>query len=173
MNPMSRTEIGSRLTPYDDLYETCERTCAKLLIYPGEQSPDTITECLGIVPTQVNRKGEKRISQRTGRSHIVKMNGWFLFSEEHVVSKDLRRHLDWLIERLGPAREPLLALQETTNVVMTISCVWWSAHGHGGPTLWPQQMRAMADLGLECSFDVYFFGEQFPPVPDGGGGITR
>ena len=28
-----------------------------------------------------------------------------------------------------------------------------------GPTLWPEQMQPMADLNLECSFDISFFGD--------------
>jgi hypothetical protein len=43
---------------------------------------------------------------------------------------------------------------------MRVNCVWWSAAGHGGPTLWPEQMAALAALNLECSFDVYFFGDE-------------
>lgn len=43
---------------------------------------------------------------------------------------------------------------------MTVSCVWWSALGHGGPVLWPEQMKALADLNRECSFDIYFADDE-------------
>jgi hypothetical protein len=43
---------------------------------------------------------------------------------------------------------------------MTVQRIWWSATGQGGPTLWPEQMRLLAELNLECSFDVSFFGDE-------------
>ena len=43
---------------------------------------------------------------------------------------------------------------------MGIDCRWESRGGQGGPTLWPEQMRAMADLDLECSFYIEFYGEE-------------
>jgi len=47
-------------------------------------------------------------------------------------------------------------LQNIPGVRMSVNCVWYSRSGHGGPTLWPEQMRVLADLNLECSFDIYF-----------------
>jgi hypothetical protein len=35
---------------------------------------------------------------------------------------------------------------------VSVNCIWWSRFGDGGPTLWPEQVRALADLNLECSF---------------------
>ena len=43
---------------------------------------------------------------------------------------------------------------------MTVQCIWWSATGQGGPTLWPEQMRLLAALNPECSFDVSLFGDE-------------
>ena len=52
-----------------------------------------------------------------------------------------------------------MALQEMEGVRMGVDCIWWSAYGDGGPTLWPEQMHLLADLNLECSFSVSFFGD--------------
>jgi hypothetical protein len=151
--------VNARRTPYDDNYATCERTCAKLLIYPGSTDPDKVTEELGIEPTQVNKKGATWRTG-TGRIKTYPLNAWFLSSEAWVDSKDLRRHLDWLLDKLVDAQTGLRKLQSMPEMKMTVDCVWWSAHGHGGPTLWPEQMKVMAELGLECGFDVYFFGNE-------------
>ena len=140
----------SRRTPYNDNYGTCERTCAKLLIYPGNCDLAEVTRCLQIEPTETSapKVGTKRVS------------GWFLSSESAILSKDLRRHLDWLLSILEGAKEELLALQQRPNVKMAVSCVWWSAYGHGGPALWPEQMAQLAELNLECAFDLYFLGSE-------------
>lgn len=152
------TEFESRRTPYDDAYETCERTYAALLVYPGESEPEFVTRRLGVEPTSTQSKGE-RIRNSLGRERIVSVNGWFLSSEGKVRSLDVRRHLDWLLEKLMPAEAGLKELQKLPKVKLGVSCVWWSAGGQGGPTLWPEQMARMAQLNLECSFDIAFFGE--------------
>lgn len=163
MNNDEQEPMESRRTPYDELYPTCERADAALRIYTGDLDPQEVTKRLAIKPDSVQTKGEVR-GNSIGRTRIVQINGWFLSSEGKVLSKDLRHHLDWLLGIVYPGREALLGLQRTRGVRMDVNCVWWSAHGHGGPTLWPEQMHLLSDLGLECSFDVYFFGEDWQEV---------
>ena len=147
--------VFSRLTPYDNEYGTCLETRATLLIYPEAVSPHEVTERLGLEPTRLNVVGEEHVN-RLGRRRVVKINGWSMSSEGRVESLDVRRHLDWLLEKIGPKAKELLDLQSVPGVKMSVACTWYSRSGHGGPTLWPEQMRALADLNLECSFDIYF-----------------
>lgn len=149
------TRDSSYLTPIDDKYETCEKTYAEIKIYGDDLDPNAVTIDLGISPSGSQKKGEVRRGAGDQETHIVS-GGWFLSSDGHVKSKDLRRHLDWLLARLLPAKERILALQDRKGIKMSVDCVWWSAFGDGGPTLWPQQMRGLADLNLECSFDLSF-----------------
>jgi len=149
----------TRRTPYDDSYGTCERTDAKLRIYSGAMVPEEVTNRLKIKPTWTQTVGET-FRNSLERERIASINGWFLSSEGMVSSLDLRRHLDWLLERLIPAKQELLELQKLSGVSMDISCIWWSAYGHGGPILWPEQMSRMSELNLECGFDLYFYGDE-------------
>lgn len=145
-------------TPYDDSYPTCEFTYAHLRVYTGEMEPEWVTQRLRVSPTHVNRKGESKVNS-LGRERVSKRNGWFLSSEGKSSSLDLRRHLDWLLDKLEPSASQLRELQEAPGVTMDVSCIWWSAHAQGGPTLWPEQMRRLANLNLECQFDISFYGE--------------
>ena len=150
---------ASRLTPINDNYETCERTLAKLRIYGDKLDPGSITAVLGIEPTDSQSKGEiKKNSRGVGRE--AKIAGWFLSSEGHVQSKDVRKHLDWLLAKLLPVKDKLHAIQETEDLVMGVTCVWWSVGGDGGPTLWPEQMSLLAELNLECGFEVAFYEDE-------------
>ncbi len=151
------SKFNSRFTPYDDSYPTCEYTYAELRIYPGELSPDFVTKWLDIIPTAFQNRGDIRITS-SNREHKVKSNGWFLSSENQQSSKDIRRHLDWLLDKLEVASSQLKNLQQQPGVTMVINCIWWSAHGQGGPTIWPEQMKKMAEMNLEYSFDISFFG---------------
>jgi Domain of unknown function (DUF4279) len=149
---------SSRRTPIDDGYASCRETRVELLIYPGKLSPDEVTARLGLEPTQVNLAGSE-VTNRLGRTRTIQINGWFLSSEGQIESLDARRHLDWLLTVLRPKDEALQALQAAPDVQMSVNCTWISRSGHGGPTLWPEQMRALAELSLECSFDIGFYEE--------------
>lgn len=149
---------GSRMTEYDDRSSTCDETRCKLRIYPGRTSPASITAMLGVDPTGTVEEGSV-YTNSLGRSRVGKVNGWFLSSEKEVDSKDLRRHLDWLITKLGPAAESLARVQQLEGMKMWVTCVWWSASGSGGPTLWPEQMMALANMNLECQFEFAYYAE--------------
>ena len=140
---------------YDDAYPTCDRTDVALRIYPGDRDPDWVTAALGVQPTSVNRKGEQRTSS-IGRVRTIPKNAWFLSSQGNVVSRDARRHLDWLLDSLAPAADRVRALTEDETVSIDVMCVWWSAAGHGGPLLSPEQMSRLAEMNLDLGFDIYF-----------------
>jgi Domain of unknown function (DUF4279) len=146
-----RVAVRPYSTPYNDADATCERTCAVLRIYSGEMAPAEVDEFLGVRSTSHVTKGETRTNS-IGRTRVGKLNAWFLSSEGRVQSLDLRRHLDWLLSIIKPAEERIAALQDKSDVTMYVECIWWAKDGGGGPTLWPVQLRALADLNLECRF---------------------
>lgn len=142
-------------------YPTCERTYATLRIYPGQLDPEDVTARLGIEPSDCQRRG---VPKHPG-SRPPKLHGWFLSSDGAVASRDVRRHLDWLLTRIGPRADAVLRLQ-AEGCEMDVSCYWVSAAGHGGPSLPPDQMGELARLGLELWFDVYLGGG--PSAEPGG-----
>jgi hypothetical protein len=131
-------------------YPTCERTYATLRIYPGQLDPAEVTARLKIEPSDYQRRGQTR---KTG-TRPATPHGWFLTSEGAVDSRDVRKHLDWLLARVGPREVAIRALQEE-GCRMDVSCFWVSRSGHGGPSVRPAQMRELARLNLELWFDVY------------------
>lgn len=149
-----------QLTPYNNDYPTCERTHAIFRIYPGSTLPSEVSERLSLTPTLARTVGEFVPSSLSGHGHYVSRNRWELSSESFVVSKDLRRHLDWLLDRLTPAQLAIRTLNERTEVAAVIHCSWWSAHGQGGPLLGPSHMQRIGDLGLELGFEIMFFGDE-------------
>lgn len=137
----------------DDDYPTCSRTHATLCILPGDTDPAAITERLGIEPSRWQQRGE--FMHRAGRPpKVAPINGWYLESEGHVESRDSRRHIVWLLDRLTPKAEVIRSLQDT-GCRMDLSCYWLSRSGHGGPTVSPSQMKRLAELNIELWFDFY------------------
>ncbi|AWK44584.1 hypothetical protein AA106_21110 [Photorhabdus laumondii subsp. laumondii] len=125
------------------------------MIYPGMMHPDNVSRLLKLEPTQKNIVGTTVTNSR-GKTREIKLSSWFLSSKSYVESKDLRDHIDWLLRKLNQSEIGLKQLQRTEGISITLSCVWRSKFGHSGPVLWPEQMRSISDLDLECSFDIYF-----------------
>jgi hypothetical protein len=139
---------------YDDEYPTCYRTYATLLVYPGDTDPAVITERLGIEPSCWQRRGEVVQRRADWPPKVAPINGWFLESRGQVESRDSRRHIDWLLDRIAPKAEAVRCLQEM-GCRLDISCFWSSQSGHGGPTVPPCQMKRLAEFNIELWFDFY------------------
>ena len=134
---------------YRDDYPTCLRTYASFRILSEHMTAGEMAELLGIQPSRSQTK------LNDGR-HKPRLHGWFLSSEKVVASRDLRRHLDWLLDQLLPVSGVLHPLIESGDVSADVVCYWVSASGHGGPTLSVVQLEKMCKLGVGCWFDVYF-----------------
>lgn len=90
---------SSRITFPDPGYSTCEDTYVKLLIYPGSHGAKKVTDVLWIEPTSTQEKGEEIVNSR-GNKRVAKNSLWVLSSEQRVASKDLRDHLNWLLNKI-------------------------------------------------------------------------
>jgi hypothetical protein len=135
-------------------YPTCQRTYATLRIYPQRYGPEEVSARLGLEPSKWQRRGEAAVPG----SRPAPVHGWFLSSDGMVASLDVRRHLDWLLSRIGSRGDAIRALQ-AEGCDMDIFCLWVSASGHGGPSVRPAQMGELARLNLELGFDVFLGGD--------------
>jgi hypothetical protein len=140
-------------TEIDDDYPTCERTYATLRIFRDDLDPDSVTRTLGIEPTRVQVK-EQPSTNRFGGVRVPEIGGWLLSTEGQVTSRDVRRHLLWLLDKLAGSDHSLGCLR-MAGCRIDVFCFWLSAEGHGGPTLSPEIMKRLGELGLEVGFDVY------------------
>src|SRR5215475_10644602 len=92
---------------YNDSYPTCSRTHATLCVFlPDTIHPDELTEKIGIQPSSIRVKGE--VYKGKLRDWPT---SWFLESEEKVESKDVRRHIDWILEQIRDKSEIIKHLQ--------------------------------------------------------------
>ena len=143
---------------YTDDYATCARTYATLCIYREDLDPMAVSQELGIQPTRTQRRGER---SRSGRRPPTKIGGWFLTTKDVIESRDVRRHIDWLLDQFEIRVDAVKRLR-TAGCRMVVNCYWQSASGHGGPMLCPATMGRLANLGFELWFDVYFFQSEDP-----------
>ena len=139
--------------PYDDNYPTCESTHATLRIYHNSASPALVSKCLSLKPSHAQTFGT--VDPESKKHSTFKLSGWFLTTDTEVGSKDSRQHIDWLLKRFKLKKTSLQKLRKK-GWWIDIPCWWLSRSGHGGPTLSPEQMAILGDLGIELWFDVYF-----------------
>ena len=112
---------------YDDDYPTCADTFATLRFYHEACTPDAVTEALGISPSRTQAKGQNTVN---GKQVQRRVSGWFLCSRDEVQSKDIRRHIDWILDQVSELRNEFVRLNQE-GWRSDISCYWLS-HGHGG-----------------------------------------
>ena len=134
---------------YEDDYPTCEETYATLRIYGDQLEPDEISRRLGIMPSKSQTKGQP--GQAGG---LAPVGGWFLTSKGQIESRDVQRHIVWILDQISE-REPVLKEIQGQGFEMDVFCYWASAHGHGGPELSHNIMQRLSSLRLKIGFDVY------------------
>ncbi len=139
----------SQMSQYDDDHMSCARTHATLRVYSTTLDPDAISEAVGARPSRSFRVGDSFGRQSRTRD----INAWFLYSEDQVSSRDLRRHLDWLMDSVDGSG--LIRLIQQSGAEADIFCYWESRSGQGGPILSPIQMSRMSRLGLHLILDLY------------------
>ena len=136
------------ISEYIDDYPTCERTYATLGIYPIEITPDEVTSLLGVVPTRT----QSAEARPDGVCDVPA--GWFLCSDGVIESRDVRRHIDWILDQIADKLDAF-ALLRNDGGQSDISCYWLAASHSGGPSLRPNQMTIIGELGLEIWFDFF------------------
>jgi hypothetical protein len=135
---------------YDDNYSTCKETSAVFRIVHDMLQPPDITAQINLTPTRAWRKGEP--AEWRGRPARTGM--WMLDTEGTVLSRDLRRHLDWLITQLQDKHIQLDELRQQ-GYSMDVFCHWVQLGGTGGPTLSVRNMQGLAALSLELGFEFW------------------
>ena len=119
---------------------------------PARLIKSTFGALLDIQLASVQIKGELAAASSNG---IDRHSQWSLSSEGRVDSKDLRNHLDWLFDRIGPYRAQLQSLREM-GCEFLIACYWLSRVGEGGPTFSVSQIKKLAEFEFEIWLDIYF-----------------
>jgi hypothetical protein len=154
---------------YNDDYATCAETYASLAIFSDDLEPGAVAHLLELPPAEMWRRGEPG-NLRGQRLMLSRFAVWFLRSCSFVQSRDLRRHVDWLLDHVEPKRELLAALQ-AQGCQVGVSCYWLSRWGQGGPTLSPGNMVRLGNLALELWFDIDYLedDESGEPEPEGAG----
>lgn len=153
---------------YVDDYPGCSATYVGLGARHWTRPTSDVSDILGLSPSQ-DRDGRPR-TERVGQVALAaRPNSWSFSTQGRLTSTDFHHHLDFLLSALEGRAQGLTSLR-TAGWDIDVAVYWLSRHGHGGPDLWPEQIEALAVLGLGVWFDVYFdeSDEASQPLPVGG-----
>jgi hypothetical protein len=133
---------------YDDDYPTCLETWATFRIFHEELDPEEISKLLGIEPSYSYLKG----SSYGDRGRKNRFGGWLLETQNNVHSRDIRRHIDWLLEHFSDKVQEIHRLQEK-GYRTDVFCFWRPA-GNGGFTISPHNTQGLSILNLQLHIDI-------------------
>jgi hypothetical protein len=130
-------------------------THAKMRIFiENDMSPDDISGMLRLQPTDKKVKGDI-VCRPSGRKVITVPTSYWLLSTRCLLKhSNMETHLEWLLNRLMPAKEQILALQKVPGISMWVRCILDSEERNTKFTA--DQMKKLAELNMENSFVLYF-----------------
>ncbi|RKZ79729.1 MAG: hypothetical protein DRR19_24600 [Candidatus Parabeggiatoa sp. nov. 1] len=131
---------------YKDEYSSCERTYVTLSFYHEKLHSDEVTKVLIIKPTRTTEKNEQR---------KINKNGWFFSTQDTVESRDVRRHLRFLLD-IFKNKENEVNFLRNEGWSTKIYCFWESTEGNGGPILDYRTMELLSIFKLDIHFDVWW-----------------
>lgn len=119
---------------------TCKFACAMLLVSGENIEIDEFTRLLGLTPSETGVAGAIR--------------GWKLSSALHVLSRNVERHIHWILDQIDGKQELIANLKRERGCQVDLACVW---QGHApssetGPLLTPVTLRRVADFDLNIIF---------------------
>jgi len=153
--PMSMKRSRDSRRRYNHRYPSCTRTYVTLAVYSKTLAAKSLTKALGVRPSRTTRAGQPMPSIGTPR--LATWNGWFLSSQRKCLSRDLRAHLDFVLDQIAPAKHALELLFDE-GCEAHLSVFWESAAGNGGPLLDRRILGRLAECSLELHFDIWFSG---------------
>ena len=123
---------------------------ATIVLIKKELDPQHITELLGINPTKGVKQGDKR-----GDKYKWPHGIWALESKGQLESNDPILHIEWLIEKLEPAKTKLTEILSDDGISAKIDCFWIMPSTHEVLTIPPELLSRIGGLNIRFELSIY------------------
>lgn len=143
-----------------DENRNCQKTDAIFRLSGEGLVVAEVTKRLGMEPTWAAEKGELKAGPGLRRPRVRRRGVWFIGSEDAVASTSSERHLLYLLERVEPVAERIAEVVREQGLAVDFFSGWFSASGHGGPSISPDALRRIAALDAVLGYDFYDFSGQ-------------
>jgi hypothetical protein len=138
------------------------RTFATLRFSGDRLDPERISAILAVSPTKAWRKGERYVAGPRAGELVGRTGTWFLATDGHVDSPDLKKHLGFLNRLLssmhsasgeGTRLDQLRALMKKHGIKADASLFWHGSAGEQPPSIPRQALRTLRALPAEIETD--------------------
>ena len=123
-----------------------------LLIYNFADDPKTITDVLGIEPSEVFHKGEKINSKMLIRHHY---NGWWLQSNVDANVVDFDRHIAALSSVIEPRLSNFDKLPNDCEVELACRLIWKNLDERPGFHFSAQLLQVLVRIKASVDFSLF------------------
>jgi len=133
------------------------RTYASLRLVGEHVDPDVVSRITGLRADRACRRGDvvKVARPHPDAIHTRQHGLWLITSEGQIETADLEDHVEWLLQKIEPAKDEMVAYVQETGSWADVFCFCEVAGGGGGPVLSPRLLRRMGEAGLSVSLDIY------------------
>lgn len=143
------------MAPLDE-NPNCLSTHASFRLVGDRLATAEVIRLTGVAPSFAADKGSVRPPKGSRGRAITQGTGvWSLGSKGSLDSTSVERHLLWLLDRLEPTRDALLAAAAKYAASADFFCYWLSATGHGGPEVSAPTLERIASFNASLGFDYY------------------
>jgi hypothetical protein len=133
----------------------CSYTDACFRIWGRHLDARDVTARLGIIPSTSFQRGDPG-----GPNGPWRRGHWSITTREEGLSCDSQLHIEWLLDRLDPVREELLAIISEPGIQADIRCYWESVTGHDGPGFSSSFFRRFAAFNLGLGITLFNSSEE-------------
>lgn len=137
-------------TYFNHDFKSCSRTYATLCIYHDSADPQMISDMLQLNPDKMLKIGDVIRSGKTAIS-----SGWFLGTKDLLQSRDVRYHIEWILNQLNQKKDKIKTLYGL-GFKMKILCFWESSSGNGGPVFDHEFICRLSEFPLDLDLDIWF-----------------
>jgi hypothetical protein len=116
--------------------------------------PVRIEELIGLRPTTIGLKGQKR-SGKQGREYAPYETNVWVYRHLSADTSSFEDQLRALFALLGPKRSALKAACSTPGIEGDVFLGFSSGDGQGGDIISPEILALIADTGLSLTLDLY------------------
>ena len=127
------------------------RYTVELRIVGSNLDPEEVTRTIGLSPTQVRKKGERRSAESTWANNMWALEA---LPPDRSEWSSLADGLAALLGAIRPVQDRLR--NYTSGNDLYIWCGHFASSFGGGPTLSPVLLKMLGDLGAQLVLDTYF-----------------
>lgn len=113
--------------------------------------PQKLTVELGVSPSRSYKRGDKRQNGEKDWSHGL----WMISSSNEIDALNPIIHIQWLLDKLEPAKMELIDILKDDSIDAVISCFWAMPSSHEVLIITPELLQRIASFNIRFKLALF------------------